>query len=72
MKPQSLDDICQKTVVLLWRFFHEKRGVSSIEYGLLAGFIGLGIVNFLYITRASAQIPLLSVYGDIYNALQAA
>jgi Flp pilus assembly pilin Flp len=64
--------ILQNVTEILHRFSSQKRGVTSIEYGLLAGFIGLGLVNILYITHSASQIPLLSVYGDIYNAILSA
>jgi Flp pilus assembly pilin Flp len=57
---------------LFVRFFHENRGATAMEYSLLAGFIAVGIVNMLYITRSSLEFPLLSVYSDIINAVQSA
>jgi Flp pilus assembly pilin Flp len=64
-KARLILDICV-------RFFHENRGATAMEYGLLAGFIAVGIVNMLYITRSSIQFPLLSVYSDIISAVQSA
>jgi len=57
---------------LFVRFFHGNRGATAMEYSLLAGFIAVGIVNMLYITRSSLEFPLLSVYSDIINAVQSA
>jgi Flp pilus assembly pilin Flp len=59
-------------LLILARFAKSTRGATAMEYGLLAGFIAVGIVNLLYITRSSLQYPLLSVYSDITNAVQSA
>jgi Flp pilus assembly pilin Flp len=57
---------------IIARLARDKNGATAMEYGLLAGFIAVGIVNMLYITRSSLQFPLLSVYSDIISAVQGA
>lgn len=50
----------------LSRFLLEERGATSIEYGLIAAFIFLAIINVLQ----AVSVELVGIFGDAQAGLQ--
>lgn len=53
-------------VTMLQRFLSDDDGATAIEYGLIAGIVGIGIIVSLTLVRGE----LLSVFTDIVTNFQ--
>ena len=51
---------------LVCRFGSDERGATSIEYGLIAGFIALAIINAL----AAINVELTSIFVDVIDGFK--
>jgi pilus assembly protein Flp/PilA len=66
MRPKKLGDAVMKT--FLARFAQDDSGATAIEYGLIAAFIGVGIIAGLTQLRDG----LNGLFGEVNTKLDAA